>query len=99
MRELTFIFRSDSNLNPSLDSPGVNCANRHKEKDPSRVIWEKDEPAGQEERVTFGLDINITTYPKECKKGPFRIVFAGCSAEALASRISNDAEAKVVIDC
>jgi acyl-coenzyme A synthetase/AMP-(fatty) acid ligase len=33
----------------------------HKEKDPSRValIWEKDD--GQEERVTYGLDINITT--------------------------------------
>ncbi len=45
-----------------MASPGVNCVDRHKEKDPSRVIWEKDEPAGQEERVTtYGLDINITT--------------------------------------
>lgn len=35
----------------------VNCVDRHKEKDASRValIWEKDEP-GQEERVTYGLD-------------------------------------------
>lgn len=34
----------------------VNCVDRHKEKDASRValIWEKDEP-GQEERVTYGL--------------------------------------------
>ena len=34
----------------------VNCVDRHKEKDPSRValIWEKDEQ-GQEERVTYGL--------------------------------------------
>jgi acetyl-CoA synthetase len=41
----------------------VNCVDRHKEKDPSRValIWEKDEP-GQEERVTYGLDINIITH-------------------------------------
>jgi hypothetical protein len=34
----------------------------HKEKDPiSRVVlsWEKYD--GQEERVTYGLDINITT--------------------------------------
>jgi hypothetical protein len=47
----------------TMDSPGVNCVDRHKEKDPSRVafIWgEKNEP-GQEERVTYGLDINITT--------------------------------------
>jgi acetyl-CoA synthetase len=37
----------------------VNCVDRHKEKDPSRValIWEKDEP-GQEERVTYGLVLN-----------------------------------------
>jgi acyl-coenzyme A synthetase/AMP-(fatty) acid ligase len=47
----------------TVDSPGVNCVDRHKEKDPSRVahIWEKDE-RGQEERfTTYGLDINITT--------------------------------------
>jgi acetyl-CoA synthetase len=41
----------------------VNCVDRHKEKDPSRValIWEKDEP-GQEERVTYGLEFNIITH-------------------------------------
>ncbi len=27
-----------------MDSPGVNCVDRHKEKDPSWVIWEKDKP-------------------------------------------------------
>jgi hypothetical protein len=33
----------------------VNCVDRHKEKDASRLalIWEKDEP-GQEERITYG---------------------------------------------
>ena len=41
----------------------VNCVDRHKEKDASRValIWEKDEP-GQEERVTYGFDILFTNY-------------------------------------
>ncbi len=38
-----------------MDSPGVNCVDRHKEKESSRVAlsWEK-EPAAQEERVTYG---------------------------------------------
>ena len=33
----------------------VNCVDRHKEKDPTRLalIWEKDEP-GQEEKITYG---------------------------------------------
>ncbi len=47
-----------------MDSPGVNCVHHRKEKDLiSRVAlsWEKDKPDGQEERVTYGLDINITT--------------------------------------
>ncbi len=41
----------DTNLNLYI----VNCVDRHKEEDASRLalIWEKDEP-GQEERITYG---------------------------------------------
>nr|CAH0113534.1 unnamed protein product [Daphnia galeata] len=106
----------------------VNCVDRHKEKDPSRValIWEKDEP-GQEERVTYGelytlmnrvsnvlkshgvrKGDRVAIYMPPCPLAVasmlacarigavHSVVFAGFSAEALASRI-NDAEAKVVI--
>ncbi|XP_046645729.1 acetyl-coenzyme A synthetase 2-like, mitochondrial isoform X2 [Daphnia pulicaria] len=106
----------------------VNCVDRHKEKDPSRValIWEKDEP-GQEERVTYGelytmmnqvsnvlksqgvqKGDRVAIYMPPCPLAVasmlacarigavHSVVFAGFSAEALASRI-NDAEAKIVI--
>jgi hypothetical protein len=55
IRELTFIFKVGLKPQPfTMDSPGVNCVDRHKENDPSRValIWEKDE-RGQEERFTY----------------------------------------------
>jgi len=106
----------------------VNCVDRHKEKDPSRLalIWDKDEP-GQEEKITYGelytmmnrianvlksrgvvkgdrVAIYIPVSPiavasmLACARigAIHSVVFAGFSAQALASRII-DAGAKVVI--
>ncbi len=50
MRETPILGRIETwTLYSTMDSPGVNCVDRHKEKDPNWValIWEKDEPAGQ----------------------------------------------------